>query len=142
MLPPDREDEARRINQAGGQILNWNGPRVMGILNMTRAIGDSGLRPYVIAEPEVTVRERRPEDEVLILATDGFWDTVSCEEACDIALRCLLASKDKSRNSAAKVAARVLVRSAISRGSQDNVSVIVVDLRKSLSPRTSPQLHL
>ena len=45
---PDREDEVLRITQAGGHILHWNGPRVMGVLNMTRSIGDLSLRPFVI----------------------------------------------------------------------------------------------
>ena len=42
-----------RVEQAGGQILYWNGHRVMGVLAMSRAIGDHGLRPYVISDPEV-----------------------------------------------------------------------------------------
>jgi hypothetical protein len=42
-----------RVEKAGGQVLYWNGHRVMGVLAMSRAIGDHMLRPYVIAEPEV-----------------------------------------------------------------------------------------
>lgn len=49
-----------------------------GFLAMSRSIGDHFLRPYVIAEPEVACFERCPEDEVLILATDGLWDVFSC----------------------------------------------------------------
>ena len=41
------------MEKAGGQVLYWNGHRVMGVLAMSRAIGDHMLRPYVIAEPEV-----------------------------------------------------------------------------------------
>lgn len=37
-------------------MLYWNGHRVMGVLAMSRAIGDHGLRPYVIPEPEVCVQ--------------------------------------------------------------------------------------
>lgn len=42
-----------RVERAGGQVLYWNGHRVMGVLAMSRAIGDHDLRPYVIPEPEV-----------------------------------------------------------------------------------------
>ncbi|RVW76759.1 putative protein phosphatase 2C 6 [Vitis vinifera] len=34
----DRQDELARIEEAGGQILYWQGPRVEGVLSMTRAI--------------------------------------------------------------------------------------------------------
>lgn len=44
-----------RVEAAGGQILFWNGVRVMGLLAVSRAIGDHSLRPYVIAKPEVSV---------------------------------------------------------------------------------------
>ncbi|KAK9868534.1 hypothetical protein WJX84_010422 [Apatococcus fuscideae] len=69
-----REDETARVEAAGGQILFWNGVRVMGVLAVSRAIGDHCLRPYVIADPEVTIVARRPEDELLLLASDGLWD--------------------------------------------------------------------
>jgi protein phosphatase 2C len=49
----------------------------MGMLAMSRAIGDHYLRPYVIAEPEISCVDRLPDDEVLILATDGLWDVFS-----------------------------------------------------------------
>ena len=42
-----------RIEALGGQILYWNGVRVMGVLAVSRAVGDHCLRPYVIAQPEV-----------------------------------------------------------------------------------------
>uniref|UniRef100_UPI0025A17D51 PP2C family serine/threonine-protein phosphatase n=1 Tax=Klebsiella pneumoniae TaxID=573 RepID=UPI0025A17D51 len=35
-----REDETARVEAAGGQILFWNGVRVMGLLAVSRAIGD------------------------------------------------------------------------------------------------------
>lgn len=42
-----------RVEALGGQILFWNGVRVMGVLAVSRAIGDHCLRPFVIAQPEV-----------------------------------------------------------------------------------------
>lgn len=43
-----------RVEAAGGQILFWNGVRVMGVLAVSRAIGDHCLRPFVIARPEAS----------------------------------------------------------------------------------------
>ncbi|KAI9160339.1 hypothetical protein LWI28_007248 [Acer negundo] len=70
---PDRPDELRRIEAAGGRILFQDRPRVEGILAMSRVIGDGYFKPAVLtAVPEVSITERDPEDECLILATDGF----------------------------------------------------------------------
>ena len=46
-------DVQARVEALGGQILFWNGVRVMGVLAVSRAIGDHCLRPFVIAQPEV-----------------------------------------------------------------------------------------
>lgn len=52
----------------------------MGALAMSRALGDHALRPYgVIADPDVAMYTRQPEDEFLLLASDGLWGTVSNE---------------------------------------------------------------
>ncbi|KAK9822800.1 hypothetical protein WJX74_011082 [Apatococcus lobatus] len=125
-----REDETARVEAAGGQILFWNGVRVMGVLAVSRAIGDHCLRPYVIADPEVTIVARRPEDELLLLASDGLWDVLSNQEAISLAKRCLRRARQRgaSRQSAARIAATVLTRAAVDRGSRDNVTVVVVDL--------------
>jgi hypothetical protein len=66
-----------RVEKAGGQVLYWNGHRVMGVLAMSRAIGDHGLRPYIIPEPEITVLQRVPDDDFLLLASDGLWDVMT-----------------------------------------------------------------
>jgi hypothetical protein len=45
-----------RVSALGGKVVVKGGSsRVMGLLAMTRAIGDHFLRPYVIPEPEVCV---------------------------------------------------------------------------------------
>lgn len=125
-----REDETARVEAAGGQVLFWNGVRVMGLLAVSRAIGDHSLRPYVIAEPEVTIVQRHTADELLVLASDGLWDVLTNQEACTLAKKCVLRARQRgsSRQSAARVAATVLARAAVDRGSRDNVTVVVVDL--------------
>lgn len=134
---PDREDESNRIVAAGGRIIYWEGYRVGGLLAMSRAIGDRFLKKYVIAAPEVTCIERTKEDECLIIASDGLWDVVSSEMACDIARRRLRSQRRKCANSdnpgaedtPAGAAAALLTKFALSRGSRDNISVIVIDLK-------------
>ncbi|XP_047076889.1 probable protein phosphatase 2C 8 [Lolium rigidum] len=132
---PDRPDELERVEAAGGRVINWNGYRILGVLATSRSIGDYYLKPYVIAEPEVTIMDRTDKDEFLILASDGLWDVVSNDIACKIARNCLsgrAASKypESVSGSTAADAAALLVELAISRGSKDNISVVVVELRR------------
>ena len=88
--------------------------------------GDGYLKPFVTAEPEVTVTERTDEDECLILASDGLWDVVSNEAACEVARACLRRGREKW----CAEAAALLTKLALARRSADNVSVVVVDLRR------------
>ncbi|KAE8077874.1 hypothetical protein FH972_016392 [Carpinus fangiana] len=132
---PDRLDELNRIEAAGGKVINWNGQRVLGVLSTSRSIGDHYLRPYVISKPEVTVTKRSDKDEFLVLASDGLWDVISNEVACQVVKRCLDGrmrqnSLEAENESLAARAAAVLAELAMARGSKDNTSVIVVDLRK------------
>ncbi|CAI8586190.1 unnamed protein product [Vicia faba] len=140
---PDRPDELDRINSAGGRVIYWDGARVLGVLAMSRAIGDNYLKPYVISEPEVTVTERMDEDECLILASDGLWDVVQNETACRVVQMCLKAEKTASppgspgsdvvgdgSDKACSDASILLTKLALARHSSDNVSVVVVDLRR------------
>ncbi|XP_026655882.2 protein phosphatase 2C 51-like [Phoenix dactylifera] len=132
---PDRPDEMERVEAAGGRVINWNGYRVLGVLATSRSIGDYYLKPYVTSEPEVNVIDRTEKDEFLILASDGLWDVVSNEVACRLARRCLSGRTARmfpeavTGRSAAEAAA-LLAELAISRGSKDNISVVVVDLKR------------
>ncbi|XP_057430227.1 protein phosphatase 2C 37-like [Lotus japonicus] len=140
---PDRPDELIRVQAAGGRVIYWDGPRVLGVLAMSRAIGDNYLKPYVISEPEVTVTDRTDEDECLILASDGLWDVVSNDTACGVVRMCLKAQKQLSppgspyedvaadgSDRACSDASILLTKLALARHSSDNVSVVVVDLRR------------
>ena len=123
-------------------MIYWDGARVLGVLAMSRAIGDSYLKPFVISEPEVTVTERTDEDECLILASDGLWDVMSNETACDVVRMCLRGNAPpgvsggddggRDSNKACSDAAMLLTKLALARQSADNVSVVVVDLRRNL----------
>ncbi|KAA3454883.1 putative protein phosphatase 2C 51 isoform X1 [Gossypium australe] len=136
---PERADELERIEAGGGWVIKWNGHRVLGVLATSRSIGDGCLKPFVTSTPEVTVSELTNGDEFLILASDGLWDVVSNEVACGVVRRCLNSQMTKRKSSPqfvdgnrrAEAAAAMLVELAIARGSQDNISAIVVDFRNS-----------
>lgn len=109
--------------------------------------GDSYLKPYVSCQPEVTITDRTAEDDCLILASDGLWDVVSNDIACGVARMCLRGKRrappcsgpesevgasggDELSDKACADASMLLTRLALARHSTDNVSVVVVDLRK------------
>ncbi|ONK79144.1 uncharacterized protein A4U43_C01F3380 [Asparagus officinalis] len=96
---------------------------------------DYYLKPYVTSEPEVAVTNRTEDDEFLILASDGLWDVISNEVACKITRRCLSGRAAKIfpqaiGGSSAAEAAAFLAELAMSRGSRDNISVVVVELKR------------
>ncbi|CAN1264125.1 Probable protein phosphatase 2C 8 [Linum perenne] len=145
---PDRPDELERIEAAGGRVINWNGPRVLGVLSTSRSIGDQYLKPYIIPTPEVIVHKRSKEDDqFLILASDGLWDVITNEVACQVAAKCLRGRMRRrgwspeavmmSKGGRAAEAAAVLAELAIAQGSSDNISVIVVELNGTNTSSTT-----
>ncbi|KAJ0043295.1 hypothetical protein Pint_17695 [Pistacia integerrima] len=143
LAKPDRPDELQRVEAAGGRVINWNGHRILGVLATSRSIGDQYLKPFVISKPEVIVSERTESDEFLILASDGLWDVVSNEVACQVVRRCFnghikwaSSTLDVVIENRATRAATVLAELAMARGSSDNISVVVIELKKPTSTFT------
>jgi serine/threonine protein phosphatase PrpC len=87
---PSDDLERKRIENAGGSV-QWK--RVDGDLAVSRAFGDfqfkarTDLSPAlqkVSCYPDIVVHERKPEDDVLLLACDGLWDVMTNNEAIDL----------------------------------------------------------
>ncbi|GAA6064489.1 hypothetical protein JCM10212_002609 [Sporobolomyces blumeae] len=116
-------NEVKRITDAGGFVLN---NRVNGVLAVTRALGDSSMKEFVVGAPYTTETVLGPHDEWLIVACDGLWDVCSDEEAIKIVL--------KAEN--AQDASQRLLDHALANFSTDNLSVLVVDLQSA--NRSSP----
>lgn len=110
----------------------WNGPRVMGVLAMSRAIGDLCFRQYgVICDPDVSTMTRSTEDEYLLLATDGLWDVLTNEEAYRIIRHTVASNKAQGMGLEACIQNSVnrLINIALDRGSRDNITVVLLDLQ-------------
>ena len=130
---PDDPVEEARLNKVGARVEDG---RVMGstrAVAVTRALGDLDckLPGGVIATPEVTEKSLSPADEMLIIGCDGLWDVMEPDDAWALAKR-----KAKGRNGMwdLEKAARALVEGAVDRKTGDNVSVIVLGLKR---PRTT-----
>jgi len=134
---PKRMDEKKRIERTGGLVLQVRGTwRVAASTNpnsmsrsarreyqglaMTRSLGDLYFKQPValsIAEPEIQVVPLSDKDLFLVLATDGVYDVMSNQEVVDLALRHWDDPEEASKN---------IVRSAYKRGSEDNLTVLVI----------------
>lgn len=146
---PTAAAERARVEAAGG----WTDDgRVLGILAVSRAFGDAGLKGKglaatlkegvasgewtqefaasrsrfasdpVVPTPDVTQIDTGPGDEFAIVASDGLWDVVPSADAVRVARAAL------RRGGGPAAAAAALVAAAGARRTQDNVAVVVVDL--------------
>ncbi|KAL3570601.1 hypothetical protein D5086_027850 [Populus alba] len=127
---PNRSDERKRIESAGGVVM-WAGTwRVGGVLAMSRAFGNRMLKQFVVAEPDIQEQKIDQEFELLVLASDGLWDVVPNEDAVSIA----------RTEEEPETAARKLTEAALTRGSADNITCIVVRLHHDkIDPSNSQQ---
>ena len=110
----DNAEENRRVKSGGGIILD---NRLGGVLAVTRAFGDHALTKVgLIATPHITKHIIKPFDKYLIIASDGVWDELSDQDAIDLCHDDLNTKK----------IAQLIVKTALQRGSKDNISVIVI----------------
>jgi protein phosphatase 1L len=120
---PDRLDEKQRIERAGGEIVKYGVWRVNG-LAVSRSIGDVECKRQgigqIIATPEYARIQLKSKNHFLIFASDGLWDVVENEDA--VATVNSLLHSEKSLD----VIAKALQGIAIKKGSDDNITVCVV----------------
>lgn len=104
--------------------MTFNGVwRVAGILATSRALGDYPLKDkkLVIADPDILTFDLTDHDPMfIILATDGLWDTFTNEEAVAFV---------KERLHEPFYGAKSLTLQSYYRGSLDNITVLVVNLK-------------
>ena len=103
--------------------------RVQGVLATSRALGDYPLKDQkeIVCEPDIlSFQLNKNPPDFAILASDGLWDTHSNEEAASH-----IATRFKCSDSVLN-AARSLARDAYTKGSTDNVSVMVLNLKNML----------
>jgi len=146
---PEDAEESRMVQERGGGVYFYNGAwRVNATLSVSRSLGDSPYRDYITCEPEVVVRDLGPEDEFLVVASDGLWDHMNPTEVVGFVRQCRREVDDAKgvvdhpfdRNESEtgsmddyRIVGAALVDAAIQCGSTDNVSCVIVYL-----PRPPP----
>jgi len=73
------KQEAKRIMDAGGFVMSG---RVNGVLAVTRSLGDSSMKEFVVGSPYTTETELCDEDEFIILACDGVSSALAHNMRC------------------------------------------------------------
>jgi len=138
---PDMPEESERIRKAGGLVTAgvpggrpsrvWADGKVG--LAMSRSIGDGECKKYgVIADPLIARFEIEPAsspdgdgDRFLIVASDGVWEFLSSQEACEI----VASEPESATKGCAKLVQAAAQRWKRSEGNyRDDITAIVARL--------------
>jgi len=134
---PNLVNEKKRIERGGGLVLNVRGawriaapanPNAMTKasrreyqgLAMTRSLGDTFFKqPALLStpEPDVKVLPLTEKDLFLVLATDGIYTHLSNQEVVDLAGKHWSDPEEAAKN---------IVRTAFQKGSDDNLTAVVI----------------
>lgn len=98
-----------------------------GVLAVSRAFGNRLLRSVIRPDAEITSRELSRDDEFLVIASDGLWDVLKNKDVADVVYS--MAGSVCSMPGGCTAIAEELARTAILRGSMDNVTCIVIRLK-------------
>mmetsp|Transcript_12533 Transcript_12533/g.17119 ORF Transcript_12533/g.17119 Transcript_12533/m.17119 type:complete len:315 (+) Transcript_12533:79-1023(+) len=131
---PGDPDEKLRIEQAGGAVINH---RVLGVLAVSRALGDHELKSLVSGKPFVRMVDLpgTKGQGLLILACDGIFDVMSDRETIEFVIgkyKVLINGAEVDGKNTqgrdqyvATALARSLVQEAIKRSTRDNVTAVI-----------------
>eukprot|EP01080_Neovahlkampfia_damariscottae_P012111 gene12111-5603_t len=120
---PTTNEEKIRIQSVKGVVL---GNRIKGF-SVSRSLGDFSASPYISPEPYLKTFDLDGEEDFIIIGCDGIWDDVSDEDAVEIVKN----SMKENNSEDVFVSATRLVNFAFARGSKDNISAIVINLKKN-----------
>jgi serine/threonine protein phosphatase PrpC len=113
--------EIKRVEKAGGQIKDG---RLGGILAVSRGLGDFDLKNKgLICEPHVIKKLIDHSMTHCVLASDGVWDVLNPNDVAQII-------HDNNYN--IDGVAKIIVETAMDKGSEDNISCIVIELNKKM----------
>jgi serine/threonine protein phosphatase PrpC len=138
---PDLKDEKARILKAGGRVVfdGYANHRVYAKngrypgLNMSRCLGDllGHADAGCSAEPEISAIALTPQDEILLLCSDGVWEFITPQDAVEIVGAY---SKEKAMDAANDLAKQAWDRWIHEEGGAvvDDITVVLIHLQKKV----------
>jgi len=120
---PADEAEQERIAQSGGTVI---GGRLQGQLAVSRAFGNYEFKDshLLSSDPEIHHLTVTSEAEILVVGSDGLYDHFSNEEIISFIKNGLISSSLEN-------VVKELIDEAIDRGTEDNITIIVVKFEKA-----------
>ena len=122
---PSKAIERASVEMRGGFVSTFPGDisRVDGRLGLARSFGDGPFKKHVTAKPDIYDTAIYSAGKLVVLGSNGLWATVHNQECVDLARRTL-------RSMSPEVAATQLAVLAQDRGSNDDISCIVIAFRE------------
>lgn len=123
---PKWPEELKRIQDLGGKVefdgYDWR----IKDLSVSRAFGDLDAEPYVTCAPDIYKYKLTSDVKFMVLACDGLWDVMNSQDVVNFVLEnCYEIGSNKRINQTLNIA-QILGKHAISIGSTDNITIIVV----------------
>lgn len=94
-------------------------------LAVSRAIGDQNVMEYLSRKPHLNEHNLTSDDKLLLLGTDGFWDTMPDKTIINVLDNFYKRKKDSTIELTNK-----LVQMAFDNGSGDNITLLIIKIHQ------------
>ena len=127
---PSLQREYERIIGGGGFVTfnPMDAPRVNGNLAVSRSVGDFYLYPHVTWVPDIYIVKLDSKNNLLVMASDGLWDTMSNEEVNNIFISNIVKNNNTITYNILHDSANECMEMARTKGSTDNITILVTTL--------------
>ncbi|XVE70954.1 hypothetical protein DITRI_Ditri10aG0111100 [Diplodiscus trichospermus] len=143
-LKPGLPSEAERIRSCNGRVLALKGePHIQRVwlphedspgLAMSRAFGDFLLKNHgIIAIPDIFCHHLTPNDQFIVLATDGVWDVLNNDQVASIVVE---AESEQAAARAVVEAATASWKKKFPSSKVDDCTVVCLFLQKKQQQST------
>ena len=123
---PNRPDEYNRIVRNNGFVVMKDDiARVDGCIAVSRAIGDMKYKKFLIPVPETYNYQIQPEDDLLILSSDGIYQVFSEEQIAKKVYQ-----MRRFGISLKEITQKITDECHIDYNCKDNVTLMIIDLKK------------